>query len=174
MVRTSRWQVGAILLLGITACGTTPDPFVLDILGQVNAARASTRTCGSKSYPSVPALTWNSKLQAAARGHNQDMFENKFFSHTGSNGSSLGERIKAQGYAYSTAGENIAWGQPTTQSVMDAWLKSAGHCANIMNANYTEIGVAVLYPSDKPKSPYWTMNLAKPSAAKASSESVGQ
>ncbi len=141
---------------------TTLNAFNQDILNQVNAARASARTCGTKNYPAAPALAWNSKLEAAARAHNQDMIDHNFFDHTGSNGSSPGDRMKIQGYTFNTWGENIAWGQSTTQIVMDAWLNSAGHCANIMNANFSEIGVAALFPNASPNSPYWTMDLAKP------------
>jgi uncharacterized protein YkwD len=178
MFRNSRFQVAIMVLLSLSACGTsspiitkpgtsTPPTTTLNafnqgILNQVNAARATARTCGGKNYPVVPALAWNTKLEAASRIHNQDMLDHDFFDHTGSNGSSPGDRMKTQGYKFSTWGENIAWGQSTTQIVMDAWLKSSGHCANIMNAVFTEIGVAALYPSASPNSPLWTMDLAKP------------
>jgi uncharacterized protein YkwD len=178
MFGRSRIQVAIILFLSLSACGTnspiitkpgtttppstTLNAFNQNILNQVNAARATARTCGSQNYPATLALAWNTKLEAAARAHNQDMLDHDFFDHTGSNGSSPGDRMKAQDYKFSTWGENIAWGQSTTQIVMDAWLKSAGHCANIMNAAFTEIGVAALYPTSSPNSPLWTMDLAKP------------
>jgi uncharacterized protein YkwD len=178
MFKDLRFQLAIVLLLSLSACGTsspiitkpgtsappttTLNAFNQDILNQVNAARATARTCGGKNYPVAPALSWNAKLEAAARAHNQDMLNHDFFDHTGSNGSSPGDRMKTQGYKFSTWGENIAWGQSTTQIVMDSWLKSSGHCANIMNGAFTEIGVAALYPSASPKSPLWTMDLAKP------------
>jgi uncharacterized protein YkwD len=178
MPTNSRFQIATILLLSLTACGTsspvitkpgtstppttTLNAFNQDILNQVNAVRATARICGDKNYPVAPALAWNAKLEAAARAHNQDMLDHDFFDHPGSNGSSPGDRMKIQGYKFSTWGENIAWGQSTSQIVMNAWLKSAGHCANIMNTNFTEIGVAALYPTLSPNSPLWTMDLARP------------
>ncbi len=178
MFKNPKFQLATILLLSLSACnttspiiskpGTTTPPtttlnaFNQDILNQVNAARVSARTCGGKNYPVVPALAWNTKLEAVARAHNQDMLDHDLFAHTGSDGSSPGDRMKTQGYKFSTWGENIAWRQSTTQIVMNSWLKSAGHCANIMNATFTEIAVAALYPSASPNSPLWTMDLAKP------------
>jgi uncharacterized protein YkwD len=178
MQKNSRFQVTIILMLSLTACGTsapvitkpgtttppatTLNAFNQDVLNQVNAARAAARTCGGKSYATAPALAWNTKLEAAARVHNQDMLDHNFFDHTGSDGSLPWDRAQKQGYTFQAFGENIAWGQPTTQAVMSDWLGSAGHCANIMNAAFTEIGVAALYPTASPNSPYWTMDLAKP------------
>jgi uncharacterized protein YkwD len=179
MMKNPRFQaIGVLLFLSLSACGTsnpaitkpgtttppttTLNAFNQDLLVRVNAARATARMCGSKNYPAVAALAWNTKLEAAARAHNQDMLDHDFFDHPGSDGSSPGDRMKTQGYKFSTWGENIAWGQSTSQIVMDAWLKSAGHCENIMNANFTEIGVAALYPNASPNSPLWTMDLARP------------
>ena len=63
------------------------------------------------------------------------------FSHTRPNGSSFSTALTEAGVSYRTAGENIAYGQSTPQQVMNAWMKSSGHRANILNANYTTIGV---------------------------------
>jgi uncharacterized protein YkwD len=156
----------------ITAPPTTPgtstppttslDAFNAEILNQVNAARATGRSCGAKTYAATKALAWNTKLEAAARAHNQDMLEHNFFSHTGSDGSTPWDRFKRQGYINGAGGENIAKGQQTVQSVMSAWLNSPGHCENIMNSALTDIGVAALFPAASPNSPYWTMDLASP------------
>lgn len=64
------------------------------------------------------------------------------FSHTRPNGTSFATALKEQGVTYRGAGENIAWGQKSAQAVMDAWMKSPGHRANILDAKYTKIGVA--------------------------------
>lgn len=141
---------------------TTLDAFNNDMLNSVNAARGTARSCGSKTFAAAPALAWNSKLEAAARAHNQDMLDHNFFDHTGSDGSSPWDRFKRQGYALGYGGENIAKGQPNVQAVMSAWLKSPGHCENIMSPNFTEIGVAALFPTASPNSPFWTMDLASP------------
>jgi uncharacterized protein YkwD len=91
--------------------------------------------------PPVPELTWNGQLEQAALNHSIDMYQNDYFSHTGLNGSDPGKRITAAGYTWRTYGENIAKGQSSEQAVMDAWLKSEGHCKNIMGRNFREMGL---------------------------------
>lgn len=112
-----------------------------DILDMVNEVRKSGCNCGSTTMPAVDPLVWNDQLGKAAYGHSEDMKTNNFFSHDGSNKSKAGDRIKAAGYNWTTYGENIASGQPTERVVMNSWLKSEGHCKNIMNAAFKEMGV---------------------------------
>ena len=64
-------------------------------------------------------------------------------SHDGSDGSDVGDRLDRVGYAWRTYGENVAWNQQTPAAVMDAWMNSPGHRANILNCSFTEIGVGV-------------------------------
>ena len=111
------------------------------ILELVNEVRAKGTTCGTTYYPPVGKLTWNSKLEKAALNHSQDMKDNNFFRHTSSNGDNLTDRLKEVDYNYKSAGENIAKGYTSEEAVMQGWLNSQGHCANIMNASYTEMGV---------------------------------
>lgn len=111
-------------------------------------------------------LTVDSRLQAAAQGHSEDMALNDFFSHTGSNGSSPWDRIVAQGYNFSWAGENIAAGYTTPQDVMSAWMSSPGHRDNILDCNFTDIGVGYYYLANDTGSVnyyhYWTQVFAAP------------
>ena len=86
-------------------------------------------------------LTLNNQLTQAAQDHSDSMAVDDFFSHTGADGSSVGDRVRETGYNYSTAGENIAAGQRTAEDVVEGWMNSPGHRANILNPNYTEIGV---------------------------------
>jgi uncharacterized protein YkwD len=79
------------------------------------------------------------------------MFENKYFSHVGSDGSNSSERIISTGYNCKWYGENIAQGYPSEKEVVAGWLSSPGHCANIMNKNFKEMGVARA-------SDYWTQD----------------
>lgn len=111
------------------------------MLGLVNEARAQGCKCGTTDMPPVPALTWNDLLAKAAYNHSNDMKRNKYFSHTNMEGQSPGDRIKSVGYNWKTYGENIAQGQITEQIVMNSWLQSEGHCKNIMNKNFKDIGV---------------------------------
>ena len=108
----------------------------------------------------------NEKLVAAARGHSNDMAINDFFSHTGSDGSSPWDRIERQGYSLASGGENIAAGYSTPASVMDGWMNSPGHRANILNCGFTEIGIGYAYLADDTGSVnyhhYWTQDFATP------------
>ncbi|WP_431685689.1 CAP domain-containing protein [Hahella sp. NBU794] len=121
-----------------------------------NQIRAQTRTCGDKEYGDAPALTWNCKLAAAANAHSRDMADNNFFDHIGSNGLGVGARVKYQGYFYQVVGENIAAGYGSVSQVMQGWLDSPGHCANIMSKNYTEMGAARIDASGADYPSYWT------------------
>jgi uncharacterized protein YkwD len=108
-------------------------------------------------------LTVNELLVTAAAGHSTDMATNNFMSHTGSDGSNPGQRITRAGYSWRTYGENVAAGYSTAQSVMDGWMNSSGHRANILNPAFTEIGVAVRENPNSTYRFYWTMVLAAPS-----------
>lgn len=122
----------------------------------INQARASARNCGTQSFAATTPLTWNSLLQSAAQIHSNDMAQNNFFSHTGSDGSSSSQRATNQGYEWRTVGENIAAGQPTTESVVQAWLDSPGHCANLMNPNFKDVAVTCVENNGSDFRQYWT------------------
>ena len=111
-------------------------------------------------------LELNNRLLNAAQDHSNDMAQDDFFSHTGADGSSIGDRVRASGYQYSTTGENIAAGQTTPAQVVEGWMNSPGHRANILNPNYTEIGVGYEYLQNDTGSVnynhYWTQVFGTP------------
>ncbi len=135
--------------------------FEQSVLTLVNSARASGGTCGSKGSfaPSAP-LTMQPALRCAARLHSMDMALNGYFSHTSQDGTSPFVRMQQAGYSYGWAGENIAAGTTTPAAVMQGWLASPGHCANILNPKFSQIGVG--YASGGPYGHYWTQSLASP------------
>ena len=153
---------------GGTAIVVPPDDacnianFGTAMLAAVNAARATGRNCGATFYPAAPALTWNAQLAQAAAGHSHDMANNNYISHTSLDGRTLADRIVATGYAYTWLGENIAAGYGTIDATMAGWLGSAGHCANIMNANFRELGAACAINNDSTYRDYWTQNFGTP------------
>src|SRR5829696_4541252 len=108
----------------------------------------------------VPAVRVNSALSAAAQRHSQDQANRNRMSHTGSDGSNAGTRIARTGYRACAWGENVAAGQPDAQHVMQSWMNSPDHRANILSRNYYDIGVGLAYSSGG--TPYWTMVLARP------------
>lgn len=153
---------GQAQVVAAATCGL-PD-FNASVLARVNQWRASGADCGSAGvFAAAPALAWNSRLTQAATGHSQDMATNNFFSHTSQDGRTLSQRIDASGYAWSSIAENIAAGQMTVNAVVDGWISSPGHCANIMNRNLVDIGVACVPGSaGTTYRTYWTMNLGRP------------
>lgn len=135
-----------------------------DFLAAVNQARAVDRFCGSTHFAAAPPVAWNDDLAMAAYLHSFDMATNNFFSHTGSDNSSAGARITREGYGWTTYGENIAVGYPTVSAVMQGWLGSEGHCRNIMNPGFEEIGAGFAAGpfGGSTSARYWTFDLASP------------
>ncbi|MFH8370194.1 CAP domain-containing protein [Streptomyces sp. NPDC018031] len=93
----------------------------------------------------------NDLLTKAAQGHSKDMADHSNMSHTGSDGSSPGDRITRAGYTWRTYGENVAYGYATPEQVMAGWMSSDGHKRNILNCGFKEIGVGLAQPGN-----YWT------------------
>jgi uncharacterized protein YkwD len=111
-------------------------------------------------FAPVDPLVWNTLTEQAAQRHSDDMANNDFFSHTGSDGTTVGDRLTATGYVWRTVGENIAAGFFSAESVVQGWLDSDGHCANIMNANFREMAIAKTERSGTQFTVYWTQVLA--------------
>ncbi|MFP7284137.1 CAP domain-containing protein [Bacillus altitudinis] len=99
----------------------------------------------------LKALSVDSKLSKSARAKSQDMKDKNYFSHTSPTYGSPFDQMKQFGITYKTAGENIAQGQRSPQEVVTAWMNSEGHRANILNKNYTHIGVGYVKSGN-----YWT------------------
>jgi uncharacterized protein YkwD len=98
-------------------------------------------------------LRLDAALREAAQAHSQDMADNDYFSHTGSDGSSPWDRAAEAGYS-DPSGENIAAGYQTPEDVMAAWMASAGHRANILNCDSREMGLG--YVANSSRGPLWT------------------
>jgi uncharacterized protein YkwD len=111
-------------------------------------------------------LAVNSALRQAAQAHSTDMLEHDFFSHTGSDGSSPEDRMARVGYAYSSWGENIAAGYSTADEVVDGWMSSPGHRANILNCAFDDTGVGYVYDENDSGNVvyyhYWTQVFGTP------------
>lgn len=116
-----------------------------EVLKLVNQARAEN---------GLNPLSWADDLADIARAHSADMIERGFFSHTNPDGQSPFDRIKSNGISYRAAAENIAYGQPDAEAVMNSWMNSAGHRANILNENLKEIGMGAV--KDSNGTVYWT------------------
>jgi len=129
------------------------------VLALVNEARADRRRCGLKRFEAVPPLVASAALQAAASAHAEDMARRGVMDHAGGDGSTPAERATRAGYDWRTVGENVATGQSTPEQVVAGWLDSPRHCANIMSADFTEMGVAV---ASNAGGVYWTQVFGAP------------
>ena len=123
------------------------DATELEVLRLTNVERAKAG-CGP--------VKGNAQLTKSATGHSRDMADNNYFSHTSLDGRTFSDRIKAAGYPGGTLAENIAAGQRTAASVMESWMNSPGHRANILNCGYRDLGVGHVLGGEYGH--YWTQN----------------
>jgi uncharacterized protein YkwD len=119
------------------------------VLQLVNAIRQAGCTCGTDVMPPVLPLAWNDLLENAARAHSQEMSDSSYISHASLDGRNPGDRMTEAGYVWITWGENIAQGWPTEEIVVNKWRESPGHCSNMMNSSFKDMGVAKV-------GSYWT------------------
>ena len=102
----------------------------------------------------ISALTLDSNLSSVATKKSQDMVNKNYFDHTSPTYGSPFDMMKQFGISYRTAGENIAKGQKTPQEVVTAWMNSEGHRKNILNPNFTNLGIGIA--KDSKGTTYWT------------------
>jgi len=138
-----------ILLSGNVAKQDVPtgNKFKKEFLDRINKVRRKGCNCGTQYMPPVAPLVWNDQLEDAANGHAKDMYKKDYFSHESKDGRKIVDRIqdagyKRKGYKSYQVGENIAQGQRSIAEVTDGWFKSEGHCLNLMQPGFKEIGVA--------------------------------
>ncbi|TFW16425.1 CAP domain-containing protein, partial [Massilia arenosa] len=159
----AQWQIVLALPERPTFARTLPDWHEAGrtILAAVNEARAQTRMCGDREYPATGPVTWNETLGEAALRHSRDMATRRFFNHRGSDGTLAPQRATQEGYAWHRIGENIASGQGTPEEAVAGWIASPGHCANLMNPGFSEMGAA--YAANPTRHVlYWTQVFASP------------
>jgi uncharacterized protein YkwD len=139
-----------------------------EVLRLTNEARSVGHNCDTAgNFSTASPLAMEGRLRCAARRFSEQMAKTGTFSHTGADGSTLEGRLDTVGYTRRSAwGENIAKNQQTPTEVVAGWLDSDGHCANVMNPKYTQIGVGFYsIPSTNPKgrsTRLWTQNFAAP------------
>ena len=130
--------------LVIPTLDTSVRAYEQEVIRLVNVERAKA---------GLKALTEDWELSRVARYKSQDMHDLRYFSHTSPTYGSPFEMMKAFGIRYRTAGENIAMGYRTPAAVVQGWMNSPGHRANILNASYTKIGVGYVASGN-----YWTQH----------------
>ncbi|MDG1479351.1 MAG: CAP domain-containing protein [Myxococcota bacterium] len=148
-------------LTGWAAGWTTKEEKVVEL---INEARATPTDCGSQgSFEAADPIAMDPHLQCAGRYHSLWMSDTNSFSHE-SPGGDLGEdpwaRIDSTNFAGAAVGENIAAGYASARDVVDGWLGSDGHCANLMNPDATLTGVGY-YKGNGEYTHYWTQNFGR-------------
>jgi uncharacterized protein YkwD len=128
----------------------------------VNEARARGARCGERSFAPAPPVKLSDTLASVAFGHAADMAAHDYFEHEDLAGHSPADRVRAVGYREKLVGENIAYGPESTEEVMRGWLDSPGHCENIMDPRFAEMGIAFAPGHASKRGLYWVQVLAAP------------
>jgi len=131
-------------------------------LALVNQARAAGRRCGNRVFAPAAPLSPSARLRAAALEHSRDMAAHSYLDHAGSDGSTPAMRVARAGYAWRAVGENVAAGLASAQEAVAGWLASPAHCANVMDPDFTETGIAYAIAPSSRMGVYWTEVFAAP------------
>lgn len=151
-----------LLILGGWIAGATPNPSPQEWLEAINQVRKKGCYCGTTYSPPVTPLVWNSSLEQTAARHSQEMSNYGFFNHHSPRSGSPADRLKKAGIEWQVWSENLfrAQGyQPSAAEVVEAWVKSPGHCRNLLNPRITQTGIGV-------SNGYFTQLLIRPKPTK--------
>lgn len=130
----------------------------------VNEIRAKGTRCGDRAFAPAAPVTLSSTLSSVALGHAADMAQHDYFEHEDLSGHTPAERVRAVGYAEKLVGENIAYGPESADEVVQGWLASPGHCENIMDPRFAEMGIAYSAGRASRRGLYWVQLLVAPKA----------
>lgn len=125
-----------------------PTGMLGEVFTLVNQVRSQPRQCGDRSMPAVDPVAYDDELGSSAQGHAADMNAQDYFEHDSLDGRTFADRIRDAGYTGSPAGENIAMGFQNAADVVQGWLDSPGHCVNVMDADFDEMGLGFASHAD--------------------------
>jgi uncharacterized protein YkwD len=146
----------------VDATASSRDGIEYEIIAQVNEARATPRRCGTRQFAAAPPLRYSPQLADASQAHATDMARRGYFDHDTPDGVQPTERLAKTGYRWKLTGENIAQGDMNADEAMAGWLRSPGHCANIMEPRFSEMGFGIAADGDRKGSLYWVQTFAAP------------
>lgn len=155
----------AWMVLAAPVVSPTPDDapaLSRRVLELINEARRHVRRCGRKKAPAAMSLKQDAALERAALAHAQDMAARSYMGHKGPDGGMPADRATRAGYAWVSVAENVAAGQATAEEVVNMWLASPGHCANLMDPRFSDTGVAYAVNPAAEKAIYWAQVFAAP------------
>jgi uncharacterized protein YkwD len=130
----------------------------------VNEVRARGARCGERSFGPAPPVRLSGALAGVALGHANDMARHDYFEHQDLAGHSPADRVRAVGYQEKLVGENIAYGPKSADEVVQGWLDSPGHCENIMDPRFAEMGIAFAAGQSSRRGLFWVQLLVAPKA----------
>jgi uncharacterized protein YkwD len=130
----------------------------------VNQVRARGARCGERSFGPAPPVKLSEALAGVAFGHADDMARHNYFEHEDRIGRSPADRVRAVGYQEKLVGENIAYGPKSADEVVQGWLDSPGHCENIMDPRFAEMGIAYAAGHASRRGLFWVQLLVAPKA----------
>ncbi len=130
----------------------------------VNEARARGARCGDRVFGPAPPVRLSLTLGGVALGHADDMARHDYFEHEDLLGRSPADRVRAVGYQEKLVGENIAYGPQSAEEVVQGWLDSPGHCENIMDPRFAEMGIAYAAGQASRRGLFWVQLLVAPKA----------
>jgi uncharacterized protein YkwD len=152
-----------------TPAGATPGSSQAPVLATralqlVNEVRARGARCGERSFGPAPPVRLSGTLASVAFGHANDMARHNYFEHEDLAGHSPADRVRAVGYQEKLVGENIAYGPKSADEVVQGWLDSPGHCENIMDPRFAEMGIAYAAGQSSRRGLFWVQLLVAPKA----------
>jgi uncharacterized protein YkwD len=161
------WRQGSTVWIAMAEPFRPPAPEDLGavsrrVLELTNQARATGRRCGSAHFAPASPLTLDATLGKVALAYARDMAAHGYMDHTGRDGSSPQARIARGGYRWTEAGENLARGIMTPEEVVEGWLHSPEHCANLMAPDFRQMGVAFAVNPHDAAGVYWAMEFGTP------------
>lgn len=147
--------ISALFFMQCSKSGTPsnaqePSTEASTIVRLVNQYRSKVCDCGATPFKAVPQVKWSKRISEVAQAHSEDMARRGKLDHYSANGDGPGARLRKAGYRWSFYTENVAQGNLTPQQVMELWMKSPAHCANIMNDRVNEVGIGH-------SGTYWTL-----------------
>lgn len=142
--------------------GEVADGIEYEILAQVNEARSRPRRCGAQQFAAAPPLRYSATLADASQAHAMDMARRGYFDHDTPEGVKPAQRLATTGYRWTLTGENIARGDMGADEAMAGWLRSPGHCANIMEPRFSEMGFGIAADGDRKGALNWVQTFAAP------------
>lgn len=132
-----------------------------EVLRLVNIERFAGGNCGGTLLPPSDPLEMDTVLRGVARSYSAQMAMGGFFAHVDPWGKGPSDRVDSAGFdGAGPIGENIAWGSPTPEDVVEGWMNSPGHCANILEPSYGVIGIGYYLDDVDPNGHFWTQNFA--------------